>query len=355
MESIKIGFFGSASFVVHILKSVHSSQNETLGKLALYQYRNLDKSIKDFLNLEENVFESSLLSRKIQLALIITQPDSMNRGKIFRNNIAQFAHDHSITLFQPESIKNDLDTNKFTENLDIGIVAAYGQILPKSLIDNFKYGLINWHPSLLPKYRGSTPIQESILSKDKKTGLSWIDIVEKMDAGDIYLQNKYIVGEKDNFNTLADLFSNLGAEQWALVVALKILYSEKSILNYKPLEQDTNKTSFCKLISKDKKLIIPNQISTDQLIAHFKAYIYFPGTVYYSDYFNDFIKIKKIGSKLVDKSSEDIENTFNYKEFLVIRNLKKQNVYITTKSGYVEICEVVNSAGKNINFQGYQF
>lgn len=127
-----------------------------------------------------------------------------------------------MSVYQPNSLKND-DSYELIKKLnpDIIIVAAYGKILPKNILDFPEYGCVNIHASLLPKYRGAAPIQWAVINGDKKTGITIMKMAEGLDTGDMILVDKTEIGENE---TSAELFDRL-AEQGAvsLLKALDML------------------------------------------------------------------------------------------------------------------------------------
>lgn len=151
-----------------------------------------------------------------EIALVVTVPDKPNsRGKkIVFSPVKEFAIEHNLKLIQPEklSYNEELKAEIKALNPDIFCVVAYGKYLPKSYLQMCKYEPVNIHPSLLPKYRGSAPIQWAVLNGDKETGVSSMYITEKMDAGDIILQEKVQIGEYETTGELWDRLSKLGGE-----------------------------------------------------------------------------------------------------------------------------------------------
>ena len=150
-----------------------------------------------------------MLLEKYNLVGVFCQPDKING----RNNqtsfcpIKQFAVDNNIPVYQPITFKDNACLEILRElNPDIIVVAAYGKILPKYVLDFPKYGCINIHGSLLPSYRGASPIQSAILNGDRETGISIIEMVEEMDAGDILYQQKLLIGE---YETAEELFERM--------------------------------------------------------------------------------------------------------------------------------------------------
>lgn len=186
------------------------------------------------------------------LKLIFTKEDKPNaRGnKIIYSPVKQFALEKNIEIVQPKKLKDAEITGKIKEaNPDLIVVVAYGKIIPKEIIDIPKYGIINVHSSLLPKYRGASPIHSAILNGDKETGVSIMYIEEELDAGDVILKEYCSIEENDTLGTLHDRLKGLGAE--GLGKALKMI----SDGNVKAEKQDDSKATFVRPISKEQAKI----------------------------------------------------------------------------------------------------
>ncbi|MBI2635642.1 MAG: methionyl-tRNA formyltransferase [Parcubacteria group bacterium] len=128
---------------------------------------------------------------------------------------------------------------------DLGLIAAYGKILPKEILDIPRYGFINVHPSLLPKYRGASPIQSAILNGEKETGVTIIKIDEEMDHGAIISKSKFLISKSDSYETLSKKLAEIGAE--LLIKTIPDYISGK----IKPIEQEHSKATYTKIIKKE--------------------------------------------------------------------------------------------------------
>lgn len=157
----------------------------------------------------------SLIEKKYNIIAIYTKsPKPAGRGqKITETPVHTIADKNNISIYTPSSFKTDNEIETFrTLHPDIAIVIAYGLILPKSLLSIPRYGCINIHPSLLPRWRGAAPIQHAILARDKKTGVAIMQVNEQLDAGPIFMQSSVDIGTEDNYQTLHDKLSALGSE-----------------------------------------------------------------------------------------------------------------------------------------------
>ena len=142
---------------------------------------------------------------------VVSQPDKkIGRKQILSPTpIKQIAIEHGIPVFQPERIKKDYQ-DILDLNPDIIVTCAYGQIIPKEILDYPKYGCINVHASLLPKLRGGAPIHKAIIDGYEKTGITIMYMDEKMDNGDIISQEETLIDDSDTLETLHDRLSIMG-------------------------------------------------------------------------------------------------------------------------------------------------
>ena len=154
-----------------------------------------------------------MLIEKTNVIMVVTKPDKrVGRNKeLTFSPVKKVALENNIPVFQPIKIKNDYE--KLTEGkIDLIVTCAYGQIIPKEVLNLPKYGCINVHASILPKYRGSAPIQWAIINGDKETGVTIMYMDEGMDTGDIISISKMAITSDDNVGTMHDKLSILGAQ-----------------------------------------------------------------------------------------------------------------------------------------------
>ena len=152
-----------------------------------------------------------MLIEKTNVILVVTQPDKEvgRKKELTYSPIKKVALEHNIKVFQPNKIRLDYDTLKKLD-IDLIVTCAFGQILPKEVLDLPKYGSINVHASILPKYRGSAPIQWALINGDKTTGISIMYMDEGMDTGDIIKISEIAIEDNDDVGTLHDKLSVLG-------------------------------------------------------------------------------------------------------------------------------------------------
>lgn len=151
-----------------------------------------------------------------EIPAVVTVPDKpKGRGmKLIPCEVKEYAIEKDIKVYQPEKLRENkeiVDTIKDI-NPDVICVVAYGKIIPKEILEIPKYGCVNVHPSLLPQYRGSAPIQWAILNGDKETGVTTMYLDEGMDSGDIILQTKTPIDKDETSGELWDRLSKIGAE-----------------------------------------------------------------------------------------------------------------------------------------------
>mgnify|MGYP000277106796 CR=1 FL=1 len=191
---------------------------------------------------------SSLIEAGYDIAAVVTNNSNTTGRKKRQLEISELAKKHAIPVLMPAQ---PLDIKEELTQLDatIGVLAAYGRIVPQAMIDIFPLGIINVHPSLLPLHRGSTPIESVILNGGTKTGVSIMALTKQMDAGPVYAQSEIILTGKETKQELADTASEIGAR---MIVELL-----PDILNgtVVALPQDESRATYDSLISKSDAII----------------------------------------------------------------------------------------------------
>ncbi|MBR4100555.1 MAG: methionyl-tRNA formyltransferase [Oscillospiraceae bacterium] len=162
---------------------------------------------------------SALVESGAEVAAVFTQPDkpSGRKYKLVPTPVKKKAMEYGIPVYQPLSLRKGEDAEESMRilqeiNPDCIVVAAYGQILPKSILELPKYGCVNVHASLLPRYRGAAPIQRCILEGETETGVTIMQMAEGLDTGDMLLKGSLPIGETETASELHDRLSALGAE-----------------------------------------------------------------------------------------------------------------------------------------------
>ncbi|TSC77815.1 MAG: methionyl-tRNA formyltransferase [Parcubacteria group bacterium Gr01-1014_29] len=225
-------------------------------------------------------FSVIILQKLIQSGFVpsavVTAPDKpAGRGqKISRSPVKVLAQSHGIPIFQPEKASDESFLNALNNvKPDVFVIAAYGKILPKKLLDIPLKGTLNVHPSLLPRHRGPSPIQASILTGDKDTGVTLMLTDEKMDHGPIISNCKFQIANRDEitYRELHDKLANLGGE--LLVETLpKWIAGE-----IKPLPQNHEQATYTKLLTKEDGHIDWSK-SAEEIDRRVRALNPWPGT-----------------------------------------------------------------------------
>jgi methionyl-tRNA formyltransferase len=223
-------------------------------------------------------FSLSTLQKLIEagynIAAVVTKPDSKSgRGQMLQmSSVKKLAVKHNIPVWQPDKVADINDKIAKLGNEVMGILVSYGKIIPITTINLFNPGIINVHPSLLPQYRGPSPIESSIKNGDPQTGVSIMKLTAGMDSGPIYAQ---IIHKLSGNETRPDLYRTLSGAGAILLTTILPLIIDGSI---SPTPQDEDKSSYCKLLLKSDALIDPMTISAKQFEQTVRAYIGFPKT-----------------------------------------------------------------------------
>ena len=225
----------------------------------------------------------------INVVGVLTKPDkAQKRGKkLVQSPVSIEAQERNLTTFKPD----DLNALKLKQSIkalsvDFVVVAAYGKILPKWLLDFPKIMPINIHYSLLPKYRGASPIQSSLLNGDSISGITFMNMSEGLDDGDCIKQYEIDIKKTHNKITLENDLCDLSiAKMFEILDGVK---REKYVL----VEQDNDSATYCKKIHKSEAIINFNE-TADEIYNKFKAYYEWPGICF--EHKNIFIKIKEMG------------------------------------------------------------
>ena len=193
-----------------------------------------------------------LLQSNHKILAVVTQPDKeRGRGQIISfTAVKQFAIENNIPVYQPDKLKGN---NEFVEqmkslNPELFVVVAF-RILPKEVFEIPKFGSFNLHGSFLPKYRGAAPIQWALINGESETGLTTFKLAEKVDTGNIYLQEKVPISPEDDFETLHDRMRELGAN--LVVETVNLIESG----NFKLNQQDDSLASPAPKITKEICLV----------------------------------------------------------------------------------------------------
>ncbi len=176
------------------------------------------------------------------------EPQISGRGQKLTNSpIHDLALKNNLRVFTPKSLRDNSVQKEFANlGADVAVVVAYGLLLPQEILDAPKFGCFNIHPSLLPRWRGASPIQRPIMEGDKKTGITIIKMDKGLDSGDMICQESFDLSGSETYATLSKKFSDMGAE--ILVKTLKEL--GKGNISF--TKQDDSLTTYAKKIEKSE-------------------------------------------------------------------------------------------------------
>ncbi|MBB6631163.1 methionyl-tRNA formyltransferase [Clostridium algidicarnis] len=253
---------------------------------------------------------------------VFTQPDRpKGRGKkISMSPVKELALDYNIPVFQPEKVKGNEEVIRILKDLnpDFIIVVAYGQILPKEVLELPKYACINLHASLLPKYRGAAPINWAIINGEKESGNTTMLMDVGLDTGDILLTNKVDI---DNEITAGELHDNLMSSGSDLLIeTIESMYKG----GLKSIKQENMGNSYASMLNKDIAKINwnENSLNIHNLIRGLN-----PWPIAHTDYEGQRMKIYK--SSVINKKSTKTPGT--------ILNVSKEGIEVATKDSILRI------------------
>lgn len=211
-----------------------------------------------------------LIAAGYSIGAVITKPDSkQGRGQQLTAPIVkQIAEEHGLTVWQPERLGDSLANIKTLGSV-VGILSSYGKIIPQDILTLFEPGIVNIHPSLLPKYRGPSPIEAAIVNGDTETGVSIMKLDAQMDAGPIYAQATVPLAGTETQIELYELLSKKGAE--LLVEKLPAILDG----SLRPLAQ-VGEPSYSHLLRKEDGQLNLSELTATEAERRIRAYQLFP-------------------------------------------------------------------------------
>ena len=214
---------------------------------------------------------SGLIKAGYDIRAVITKPDSKKgRGqKVVAPIVKTLAQSHGICVLQPDKLTTIADDIRALQPI-AGVLVSYGKIIPQSIIDLFTPGIINVHPSLLPKYRGPSPIESAIFNGDETTGVTIMQLSAKMDAGPVYSQVKVPLDGTETRIELYKKLADIGTDE--LLRVIPDIVTEK----LKPTIQTEKQASYCQLLRKNDALLDPQTMTAPEAERHVRAYLGFP-------------------------------------------------------------------------------
>lgn len=208
---------------------------------------------------------------RVDIPFVVTGVDKEagRNLKLKSSPVKAAAELNKLFIHQPKSIA-DLKQKITQAKPDLLLVVSYGEIMDESVLKIPKYGAINIHGSLLPRYRGASPIQESILNGDKKAGITWIVMDKHMDSGDIISRKELAISDEDTYKTLSDKLSQVSAKETANILVEYLKTGKKT-------PQEEKNATYCRKISREDGLIKVKEETADEIVRKIRAYTPWPG------------------------------------------------------------------------------
>ena len=266
---------------------------------------------------------------------LIAQPDHPvgRKGIIEKVPTKVIAEKYNIPVFQPIKIRDDYS---FIDDIkpDLVITLAYGQIVPQGFLDKVPMGCLNLHGSLLPKYRGASPVQTALINNEKVTGVTLMEMVKAMDAGRMYAKKEVLIAEDDNATSL---FNKIKIAASELVLEALPLYI-KGELNGE--EQNENEVTFCSLIKPEQEKL-DLSLPAREIVGWIRGLSDEPGAYLYLNN----IKLKIYKAKVVDHSVTSEVGT--------IIKADKNGLYMQAKDGAISLLEIQKEGKKRMDYRSF--
>ncbi len=271
----------------------------------------------------------ALYNKGYDILGVVTNIDKpKGRGmKLIPTPVKEFALEKNLKIYQPEKVKNNQEFIQEIKNLepDIICVVAYGKILPKEILDIPKYGCINVHGSLLPKYRGAAPIQWAVLNGDKTTGITTMYMDVGMDTGDMILKEEVQIGEDETTGELWDRLSKIGAK--LLVETIEQI--NKGTAPRIPQGEDF---TLAPMLNKEMAKINWNEKTAKEIKNLVRGLNPIIGAYTFLD--NKKYKFWKVSTLPFESKFENIENG------TIVKSNSKEGLYIKANEGIIKVDEI---------------
>ena len=265
---------------------------------------------------------------------VVTQNDKpQSRGmKLVQSEVGAYASKNNLPLFHFTSIRKEGVETLKSLNADIMVTCAYGQLLSQEIIDICPHGIVNVHASLLPKYRGASPIRQAILDGEKETGITLMFTSLGMDEGDMFYTEKLDIGDNENYTSLCDRLSVLAAN---IVTKIKDVPTKRA----QAVKQDDLLATYCKK-NKNNDAQLNFELDALTLNRIVRGYAMAPGAFFY---YNDKL-IKVFESEVVEGEGKCGE---------ILKAKSKQGLVIMTGDKALSILTLQNAGGKIMNVKDY--
>ena len=266
---------------------------------------------------------------------LVAQPDHPvgRKGIIEKVPTKVIAEKYNIPVFQPIKIRDDYS---FIDDIkpDLVITLAYGQIVPQGFLDKIPMGCLNLHGSLLPKYRGASPVQTALINNEEVTGVTLMEMVKAMDAGRMYAKKEVMIDEEDNATSL---FNKIKEAAKDLVLEALPLYIKGEL---KGEEQDEALVTFCSTIKPEQEKLDLG-LTANQIVGWVKGLSDEPGAYLYLNNFKlKIYKAKKI-NEVVDHDVGEIVKA------------DKNGLYFQAKDGQIAILELQKEGKKRMDYRSF--
>lgn len=249
---------------------------------------------------------ASLVNAGYVPTLVVTKPDTLQGRHMQRTapHIKTWASMKGIEVFQPDTLKElSLTSPLHQKKFDVFIVASYGKIIPEAILNLPAHGVLNVHPSLLPKYRGPSPIESTLLDGMLTTGVSIMKLDKDMDHGPLLVQSAFIINPLTTAGTLEVSCGQLGGE---LLVSALPHYLEGNLI---PKEQDHTQATVCKKITKDLGLIHLDD-DIDMVRRKFRALTPWPTLYFFIEHKGKTIRVKVNEVELIEEKESRITRDY---------------------------------------------
>ena len=284
-----------------------------------------------------------LVDNNFNVVACFTNPDSKSgRGMKFQySEVKKYAIEKNIDIYQPLKLRNNDEIYNILKeiNPNLIVVVAYGKILPKNILDIPKYGCINVHGSLLPKYRGAAPMQWAIINGEKTTGITTMFMNEGMDTGDMLLKQEVEILREDNFETIHDKMKEVGAN--LLIKTIEKLLDG----TLKSTHQDDTQATFAPMITKDNTKISFEDTCVN-IFNQVRGLSPIPGC---SVTLDDGSIYKVYNVDYEEKNKDEIRDIPNGK--IVLQD--KKNLKIKCRDGYISILRIQPPNSKKMDISAF--
>ena len=271
-------------------------------------------------SLSSSMILNAIINSRYNIVGVISQPDKRSKrgSKAEPSFVSAEALKNNISTFKPNNLGTEFQKDISKLTYDILLVVAYGKILPEWLINSPRISSVNVHFSLLPKYRGASPIQSAILNNEKMTGVSIMKMTTGLDEGPVYISHNQEICETDHRESLEEKLTSLCIKN--INMDLERIVNNQLI----PKNQKINNISYCSKINKSSGCVQFDSEKAEDIINKYKAYFGWPGL--YFERNNLKVKIHGIANNPYDIDINDKGSFYFYNNELIVKTLDKSVV-----------------------------